>query len=178
MSGGPIIPLDFAARRGRPTLLGSLILAAGLLSLGTALIAYHGAGLKKAGLELKLAAASRSAHRAPSDPAAAARLTSAAAGVVRELGAPWTAMLSDLEAASAGSKDDLAVLAVEPDHDKHRVRISGESKNLGVALAYLERLQKSSSLVHPMLDSHEIVADDNEHPVRFALTADWRDPAP
>jgi hypothetical protein len=35
------------------------------------------------------------------------------------------------------------------------------------------RLQATQSLRYPMLDSHEIKPDDPQHPVRFALTADW-----
>ena len=50
-----------------------------------------------------------------------------------------------------------------------------KSKDLGAALAYLARLQTSSTLRYPMLDSHEVVADDKEHPVRFAMTAQWRE---
>jgi hypothetical protein len=26
-----------------------------------------------------------------------------------------------------------------------------------------------------MLDSHEVVAEDKDHPVRFAMTADWQE---
>jgi hypothetical protein len=66
------------------------------------------------------------------------------------------------------------VLSVEPDHDKHRVRVSGEARDLKEVLAYLTRLQLGVTLQFPMLDSHEIVADDKEHPVRFTLSADWR----
>jgi hypothetical protein len=83
-------------------------------------------------------------------------------------------MLADLELASRDSAEQVAILAIEPDHEKHRVRISGESRDLTGALAYLKRLQAGSTLRYPLLDSHEVVADDKEHPVRFTLTADWR----
>ena len=75
----------------------------------------------------------------------------------------------------AGWGQASAVLSVEPDLEKHRVRISGESKDLQTALTYLQKLQGSHSLQNPMLDSHEVIADNNEHPVRFAMTADWRE---
>jgi hypothetical protein len=83
-------------------------------------------------------------------------------------------MLGDLELASRDSAGQVAILAIEPDHEKHRVRISGESRDLTGALAYINRLQTGSTLQYPMLDSHEVVADDKEHPVRFTLTAQWR----
>jgi hypothetical protein len=55
------------------------------------------------------------------------------------------------------------------------VRINGESRDLAVALAYLGKLQASRSLRYPMLDSHEVVADNKDHPVRFAMTAEWQE---
>jgi hypothetical protein len=66
-------------------------------------------------------------------------------------------------------------LSVEPDPDKRRVRIDGESKDLGAALVYLAKLQASRTLSYPMLDSHEVKGDDKDHPVRFAMTAQWRE---
>jgi hypothetical protein len=36
-------------------------------------------------------------------------------------------------------------------------------------------LQESRSLRYPMLDSHDVVAEDKEHPVRFAMTAQWQE---
>jgi hypothetical protein len=130
---------------------------------------------QKAGLELQLAALTRSASRQPLDSAAAVRRTEEGSRLAQELGAPWTQMLNDLELASAATKGQIAILSVEPDHEKHRIHINGESQDLAVALAYVQRLQKSRSLQYPMLDSHAIVADNNQHPVRFAMSADWRE---
>jgi hypothetical protein len=172
---GPQIALDFAGPRVRTTFAGALLLLVGLGALGAAGFEYLSATTRRAGLELKLAAALRNSNRQPVNTAVAARLNAEGTNLARELGAPWTALLSDLEMASQDSKGQIAVLAVEPDHDKHRVRISGESKDLAVALAYIDRLHESSSLRYPMLDSHEVVADDNAHPVRFTMSADWRE---
>ena len=47
-------------------------------------------------------------------------------------------------------------------------------RNLNDALAYLERLQKSAVLRHPMLESHERRKDDPERPLRIKLSAEWR----
>jgi hypothetical protein len=171
----PAVRLDFAGPRVRTTLPGVLLLLAGVGAVAATCIEYRSVEARKAGLELRLAASVR--HSAP-DPASAARLrrlNEEAGGVVGELGTPWTAVLSDLEAASRDSAGGISVLSVEPDHDKHRVRIDGESKDLGTALAYLTKLQTSRSLSYPMLDSHEVVADDKDHPVRFAMTAQWRE---
>lgn len=172
---GPRVALDFAGPRVRTTFVGVLLLLVGLGALGAAGFEYLSIANRRAGLELKLAAALRNSNREPANAGAGARVNAEGTSLARELGAPWTALLSDLEMASQDSKGQIAVLAVEPDHDKHRVRISGESKDLAVALSYIERLHESSSLGYPMLDSHEVVADDNAHPVRFTMSADWRE---
>jgi hypothetical protein len=172
---GPVVTLDFAAPRLRMPLAGLVLLLLGASCLGVAAVAYRNAAMKRAGLELKLASLVKKDNPKPLKAADAALADAQAARITRELAAPWTAMLADLESASQDTQGQVAVLSVEPDHQKHRIRISGESKDLTLALAYLERLKKSNSLRYPMLDSHEIVADDAEHPVRFAMTADWQE---
>jgi hypothetical protein len=159
----------------RTTLPGVLLLLLGVGAVAAACLEYRVVAGRKAGLELRLAASVRhSAPNAGSD-ARTRRLNEDAGRIVGELGTPWTAVLSDLESASRDSAGAISVLSVEPDHDKRRVRINGESKDLGAALAYIGKLQASHSLSDPMLDSHEVVADDKDHPVRFAMTAQWRE---
>lgn len=171
----PLVLLDFAAPRVRTTVTGVLLLLFGLCAVSAAAFEYRHEVMKRAGLELKLAAELRHSARQPATDVHVARLTEEATGIARELGTPWTEVLAELEAASQENKGQIAVLSVEPDHDKHRVRINGESRDLSLALAYVRRLQNSKSLRYPMLDSHEVVAADNEHPIRFAMTADWRE---
>ena len=72
-----------------------------------------------------------------------------------------------------GHGHGVAVLAVEPDREKGRIRIVAEARDLPTALAYIERLQKSRALRFPMLDSHEVRTDDHDQPVRFQLSAEW-----
>jgi hypothetical protein len=94
---------------------------------------------------------------------------------VRELGTPWSQLLAELEAASSDTTGNVALLSVEPDHAKHHVRITGESRDLPRVLAYVQRLQGNALLRHPMLESHDVKTDDPQHPVRFALTAEWKE---
>jgi hypothetical protein len=170
---GPVILLDFAGPRIRHTVPGTILLVCGLLALTAAGFEYRSLNTRRAGLELKLAAALHQARPDPAKDAGNARAIDAAAGVATDLATPWTPMLADLELASRDSEGQVAILAIEPDPEKHHVRISGESKDLPQALSYLTRLQAANTLKYPMLDSHEVVADDKEHPVRFTLTADW-----
>jgi hypothetical protein len=171
----PAVRLDFAEPRVRTTLPGVLLLLLGVGAVTAACLEYRLVEEQKAGLELRLAALVR--HPAPTGGAdtRTRRLSEDAGKIVGELGTPWTAVLSDLERASRDSAGAISVLSVEPDHDKRRVRINGESKDLGAALAYIGKLQASRTLSDPMLDSHEVVADDKDHPVRFAMTAQWRE---
>jgi hypothetical protein len=171
---GPVVTLDFAAQRLRITVAGAIVLMCGLLASTAAVFEYYSLNARRAGLELRLAALLRQSRPDSTVDAHNARMIDEASGIATELGTPWTALLADLELASHDSAGRVAILGIEPDHEKHRVRISGESKDLVEALQYLERLQSGSTLRFAMLDSHELVADDKEHPVRFSLTADWR----
>lgn len=170
-----VVRLDFAATRARVTLLALVLLVLGCAAAAAAGVAYRDVEARKAGLELRLAETVRHRARAPGAAVHALGTSENLGKVVTELGTPWTAVLSDLETASRDSPGAVSVLSIEPDHDKRRVRINGESRDLTVALAYLGRLQASRSLRYPMLDSHEVVADNKDHPVRFALTAEWRE---
>ena len=172
----PPVRLDFAGPRARVTVPGLLLLIVGCGAATAAFLQYRAVEARKAGLELRLAAAVRHSSRDPASAARALRLNADAGKIATELGTPWTAVLSDLETASRDSAGAIAVLSIEPDHDKRRVRISGESRDLAVALDYVQKLQASHSLRYPMLDSHEVVADNKDHPVRFAMTAEWREP--
>jgi len=171
----PAVRLDFAAPRVRTTLPGVLLLVVGIGAVTATYLEYRAVEARKAGLELRLAASVRHTTPDPASGARALRLNEDGGKIVGELGRPWTAVLSDLEVASRDSGGAISVLSVEPDPDKRRVRIDGESKDLGAALVYLAKLQASRTLSYPMLDSHEVKADDKDHPVRFAMTAQWRE---
>jgi len=171
----PPVMLDFAAPRVQITLPGVLLMVLGIGAAAAACLEYRAVEMRRAGLEVKLAVALQHTRRNPADGVRTLRLSEEAAKVAGELGTPWTAVLSDLEVASRDSAGSVSVLSIEPDAEKHRVRINGESKDLSGALAYVGRLQGSRSLLYPMLDSHELVADDKDHPVRFAMSAQWRE---
>lgn len=171
----PSVNLDFAGRHAPLTWASGVLLLLGLSAAAAACLEYRYLESRRAGLELKLDAALRHARRDPIAAVGAAGLSAEAGRVAQELGTPWTKLLAELEAASRDSAGEIAVLSIEPDHAKHSVRITGESKDLPLALAYVQRLQASSLLRYPMLENHEVKTDDAQHPVHFALTADWRE---
>jgi hypothetical protein len=168
----PLLRLDFAGARRGGGLLGLVVAAAGALILVAVLAQQHSLNAQRAGLELRraqLVDGQRSVRPVAGLNAQNADRT------VRELGTPWSLLLAELENASGDSGGNIAVLAVEPDHARHRVRVTAEARNLEFALAYVQRLRKASALRYPMLDSHELRADDKDHPVRFQISADWSD---
>ena len=170
------IQLDFAGGRRGLSLAGGLLLAFGLTAAAAVLLEYRVIGEHRAGLELRLAAVTRAnAPVATSETPADARTAVNAQQAALDLATPWTLLLSELEQAAKNTQGQVALLGVEPDHAKHSVRVSAEARTLSLALAYVQRLQSSRSLEYPMLDRHEIRADDAQHPVRFELTGAWRD---
>jgi hypothetical protein len=170
------IQLDFAGGRRGISLVGGLLLATGALAASGVLLEYRVMSQHRAGLEMRLAAlAQAEAQARPTESIADTRTAVSAEQAALDLATPWTLLLSELEQASKENQDQVAVLGVEPDHAKHRVRVTAESRTLALALSYVERLQSSRSLQYPMLDRHEVRADDAQHPVRFELSGAWRD---
>lgn len=171
----PRLELDFVGRRARGGTAGIAIAAVGMLCLVAVLAQQHVLSQRRAGLELRSAALAEQQQRGRSARSVAGLNTQNAEKTVRELGTPWSQLLAELETASRDTSGDIAVLAVEPDHGKHRVRVTAEARTLELALAYVQRLRKTPVLRYPMLDNHELRIDDKDHPVRFQVSADWSD---
>ena len=171
----PRISVDFVARRRPLSVGGTLLLLLGVAAATATYLEYRQVEARRAGLELRLQEVSHRNQRDPAQERRAAALGVEAGHIAAELGTPWTSLLAELEAASRDSADQIALLSVEPDHAKHNLRITGESRDLPLVLAYVQRLQASTLLRYPMLESHEVKADDPQHPVRFAMTAEWRE---
>lgn len=166
------VRLDFVAPLHQAPLAGAVLCAIGLAAALALGLAFDRKLAERSRLDAELGAAAPSRHRAPTPEAL--KSAAEAATVERELGIPWTRLLAELETASRDSAASVSLLQVEPDPDKHLVRITAEVRALNDALAYLKRLQKSAVLRYPMLESHERRKDDPEHPLRIKLSAEWR----
>jgi hypothetical protein len=171
----PPVHLDFIRPRSRRPVLGLLLLGIGVVAAAATVLGYQTTAHRRQGLELRLAAFARASHPDPENGVRLAAEEAAADQTAQELVTPWTSLLAELESASQDSTGAVSVLAVEPDHAKHKVHVNGESKTLALAIAYVQRLQSSHLLKYPMLDSHAVRSDDPLHPVRFELTGDWQD---
>ena len=165
------VRLDYVARPHRAPLAGAALCAAGLAAAAAVGLAFQGRLAERNRLDAVLGAfAPPRPHTATPE---ALKIAAEAAAVRRELDVPWTRLLAELEEASRDSAATVAVLRVEPDPAKQLVEISAEVRTLPDALGYLRRLQKSTVLRHPMLESHERRNDDPEHPLRIRLSAEW-----
>lgn len=154
---------------------GFLLLAFGLLLGGLLLAQSFSIDAELAASEQQVSRLKREAERrrllaAIERPAAGAvereaRLSSPSA-------ARWEALLVLLE--NAGN-DSVTLLSLEP--GARDVSLAGEARNLDACLDYVARLQAASVFADVHLVTHEIVRENPNRPVRFALQARWREAA-
>jgi hypothetical protein len=169
------IELDFARRPRRLRLRGVVLLAAGVAAAVLSTMSYQDARAQRSVLEMRLANLDSTRHVRKPDKTAE-RVATENRAALAELTTPWSRLLQELEEASAQSDGRVAVLGIEPDRDKHQLRVIAEARTLAVALAYVQRLQSADALRYPMLESHEVQVRDPEKPVRFQIRADWGAP--
>lgn len=106
-----------------------------------------------------------------SEPQALAAELKHANEILLQLTLPWGELFASAE--SAGTPD-VALLGIESETDKRRVKIAGEAKNLESILDYLRYLESRPVLVDVFLQSHELQKQDAQQPVRFVVSAQWR----
>lgn len=167
-----LIDLDFARSRPRRNWRGAVLFAIGAVACILVATDYRDVLNRRDGLVMQLEGL-RAVPRGMKPDKATERLNQEAGAALAELSTPWSQLLQELEVASAASSGSIAVLGIEPDRDKHQIRVLAEARTLPGALAYVERLQKSQALRFPMLESHEVQQKDPQRPVRFQIRADW-----
>jgi cell division protein FtsB len=90
-----------------------------------------------------------------------------------QLSMPWDKLFRTLEAAAT---KDVALLAIEPDVERHTVTVSGEAKDYLAALTYVAGLsEQHEAFAKVYLQHHEIRAKGQERPVLFSVSATWRE---
>ncbi len=92
-------------------------------------------------------------------------------GVLNKLTLPWDKMFQAVEW-SAGR--EVALLGMEPDAEKHEVKISAEAKNLAAMTRYLRELSGQEIFSSVYLQNHQVQQQMREKPVRFTLIASWK----
>ena len=90
--------------------------------------------------------------------------------IATQLKVPWNDLFASVEAAGT---QDVALLSIESDTGKRRVKISAEARDLAAMLQYLRALGAQPGLADVYLQNHQVQQQDPQHPVRFVLGADW-----
>lgn len=92
--------------------------------------------------------------------------------VLRQLSVPWETLFQAVESSGSGK---VTLLALEPDVEKHQVKINGETKNFKALTNYITQLQGQAVFGSVYLQSHQVQQQDPDKPVRFSLLATWRE---
>ena len=162
------LELDFAPRGARwPAWL---LLAAGLLAAGEAILGWQALRDEVATLDHRQARSSAPAPGAAVDEATQRELD-AARQVLQSLALPWEALFHSVEKAL---NRDTTLLALEPDAAKRVVRIEGEARSVLAAIAFVQRLESAPALEGVHLLSHQVRTDVAERPAQFVVMATWR----
>lgn len=90
------------------------------------------------------------------------------------LASPWSPLFAALESTAS---DDVALLSIQPDANKHQLRITAEARDYDTVLGYLQQLEQLPQLQDIHLMQHEIKVDERQQPVRFTVGANWNWPA-
>ncbi len=164
--------LDFAATESGASWSGLLMLVLGLAAVGLIVGDYQ--RLLASAERIEAGLGRLSAPRRGAEPARDARKQGEAVArsneVAHELSRRWDRVFLALESAKA---PDVALLAIEPDPRKGVLRVTAEAKGKNAMLDYVNRLQAAQSLQRVMLESHEVLSQVPEKPVRFVVTASW-----
>lgn len=82
----------------------------------------------------------------------------------------WESLFAALEAAA-----DESVTLLLLNTGATEIQIGGEARNMVAAMDYVKRLQSATAFSNPHLTQSEVVQEHPQHPLRFALAAQWRE---
>jgi Tfp pilus assembly protein PilN len=172
--GLPALALDFKHTPRRGMWLGILLLVIGAAAMAQVMYTEHMlsesiATAQRRQDSLSQRSAIQPAPQQLDDPTRQQAIQQANV-ILQQLALPWNTLFQALESTH---EKDIALLTIQPDANKHSVRIGGEAKSLDVLLTYITQLEHSGVLNQVYLTSHEVRVEDAEKPVRFALVAHW-----
>ena len=90
--------------------------------------------------------------------------------VIRQFSTPWDDVFSGIEKASG---EHVALLSLESDPANAQVHVGAEARSFKKMLEYLERLRLDGRLSPAVLQTHQVMVDDPNKPIRFTFTASW-----
>jgi hypothetical protein len=87
-----------------------------------------------------------------------------------QLNLPWRDVLDAVEAATPES---IALLMLEPDAKKRRLKGTAEAKSSESMISYIEELKRQKYFSEIILTRHETNDQDPNRPLRFLFEAQW-----
>ena len=179
------LAVNFVPSRRPVTLLGGVVLTAGLVLTGMVFVDFLDARAELERVEqrhnrLKVAAAKpRVAAGAPLKSSMTASATApvsgrdeavAAARLATQLNLPWDLVLREIESLGDPS---VALLSVEAQGQARKIRITGEAKAMDDIVSYVSRLRQSRVIEAAHLAGHEVKLIGVVNLTRFSVDAVW-----
>lgn len=172
--------LDFVAAPAGSSRAGVLLVAFGVMLAGAAVFDDAAGSDELARLQHQRERAQAAYQRAKVAHAAASNRRAGlfgtdAVAVERRLNLPWGALLDALERAQS---DNVALLGIEPDAARGRLRVSGEARDMNALVDYIGALEGKGGIADLRVLSQQVKETDAQHPVEFQLEARWGVAAP
>lgn len=149
-----------------------LLLAAGLLALGAVIVGWHWQQLGQQLVMTRQAMASARNELAAQTPPPPTPLLLSALQVtainraIAQLNTPWPSLLDGFERAATR---EVALLAIEPDPRRGRVKGVAEAKSHQQMLDYLDTLGRTAPFADALLVQQELNDRDPYRPLRFTF---------
>ena len=89
---------------------------------------------------------------------------------ILQLNLPWQALFESLEKVKPAN---VALLGLEPNGEKHTLRILAEAKQPEDMLDFVRVLRRQPQFTYAVLTKHEINTQDPNRPLRFMVEAVW-----
>lgn len=173
------IHLDFAANPAANSRAGIALLVAGVLFAGLAAFDDDVKSGELEQLQYRAKRAEKAALKAEqrlatTDDAEQRNRSALAAGLSAEMAnrllSPWGGLFDAVEQAQG---DDIALIRLEPDGERGRLRLAGEAKNMGALVKYVAALEGQGGIADVRLVTQQTKQEDPQHPVEFVLEGRW-----
>ena len=163
--------MNFVGRRPLASGLGWVLLVAGVLTLMVSatdwITARTDREAAQARLQVRVAPPER---RVAAPPPASNELDKVRLRTQTQMAQPWARWLDALEGVEPGA---VALIDIQLQSSPAQARVTGEARDMGQALRYLERLQGASPIRSVVLASHEQVRVGEADVLRFVLDLQW-----
>jgi len=166
--------VDFVASARLSSRMGAILFVAGALLAGGAVMddASRSEELLRTQQQLKKARVAYKRVEAAHAPAQSSDLAGfkQPSDIAQRLTLPWGHLLDALENAD---NENVALLAIEPDADRGRLRLTGEAKSLEALVDYIKALDGKAGIAELRLMTQQVKQSDAQHPVEFVLESNW-----